>query len=177
MDTNQCQAQSLKRITIGRESTPPLPLFRRLKLEMRRRLSLRTIRRIQNLVDHFYSWFSKFEEKSHPGNEIVIPTIKSRLQPGDIVRVRSKEEIQATLNRWGEFRGCGFMDDMWQYCDSTQVVVKPLQRFVDERDYQIKRTKGIVLLEGLHCQGTPIFGRCDRNCFYFWREEWLEKIQ
>jgi len=28
----------------------------------------------------------------------------------------------------------------------------------------------------LHCQGTSDYGRCDRSCFYFWREEWLEKI-
>jgi hypothetical protein len=24
--------------------------------------------------------------------------------------------------------------------------------------------------------GTPDYGRCDRACFYFWREEWLEKL-
>jgi hypothetical protein len=26
------------------------------------------------------------------------------------------------------------------------------------------------------CQGTKDFGRCDRSCFFFWREEWLEKL-
>jgi len=28
----------------------------------------------------------------------------------------------------------------------------------------------------VYCQGTPDLGRCDRSCFYFWREEWLEKL-
>jgi hypothetical protein len=26
------------------------------------------------------------------------------------------------------------------------------------------------------CKGTAEFGTCDRSCFVFWREEWLEKI-
>jgi hypothetical protein len=55
-------------------------------------------------------------------------------------------------------------------------VFKPLERFVDERDLRVKSSKGIVLLDGVTCQGTGDFGRCDRSCFLFWREEWLEKI-
>jgi len=55
-------------------------------------------------------------------------------------------------------------------------VFKTLSRFFDERDYQIRRAKGIILLEGVMCQGTALYGPCDRSCFYFWREEWLEKI-
>ncbi len=29
---------------------------------------------------------------------------------------------------------------------------------------------------GLQCNGTPTFGPCDRCCFLFWREEWLERV-
>ena len=53
---------------------------------------------------------------------------------------------------------------------------KPLARFVDERDLRVKKSSGIVLLEGVRCQGTADFGRCDRSCLLFWREEWLEKV-
>ena len=66
-------------------------------------------------------------------------------------------------------------NEMSKYCDTTQRVLKRMERFVDERDYKVKKSNGIVLLEGLNCQGTTDFGRCDRNCFFFWREEWLEK--
>jgi hypothetical protein len=100
----------------------------------------------------------------------------TKLQAGDRVRVRSEEEIQATLNHWRQLKGCTFMPEMAPYCGTTQRVLKRMERFVDERDLRVKRTRGIILLEGLHCQGTAEFGPCDRSCYYFWREEWLEKI-
>jgi hypothetical protein len=98
------------------------------------------------------------------------------LEAGDVVRVRSESEIEATLSAWGELKGCAFMAGMRPYCGTRQRVLKPVRRFVDERDYQVKQCKGLVILEGLMCQGTAVFGRCDRACFYFWREEWLEKV-
>jgi hypothetical protein len=51
-----------------------------------------------------------------------------------------------------------------------------VERFVDERDYRVKKASGVVLLEGSLCQGTELYGPCDRSCFFFWREEWLEKV-
>jgi hypothetical protein len=99
------------------------------------------------------------------------------LVTGQSVRVRSTEEIQATLDPWNYLKGCGFMEEMRQYCGTNQRVLKPVQRFLDERDYRVKKTRGIVLLEGLHCEGTIDYGRCDRNCYYFWREEWLDTVE
>jgi len=99
------------------------------------------------------------------------------LIPGDRVRVRSLGEIQKTLNAFKELKGCAFLEDMKQYCGNEQRVLKVMERFLDERDYQVKRAKGIVLMEGVYCQGTLVFGRCDRSCLSFWREEWLEKIE
>lgn len=98
------------------------------------------------------------------------------IKAGDLVQVRSKNDIKATLNAWNEYKGCAFIDDMWDYCGSTQRVFKKVQNFVDERDYKMKRVKGIYLLENVFCQGTKVMGRCDRSCFFFWREEWLEKL-
>jgi hypothetical protein len=98
------------------------------------------------------------------------------LKPGDWVIVKSKEEIKETLNNWNQLKGCAFMEEMWPYCGTKQRVLKRVERFLDERDYLVKKCKGIVLLEGVMCQGTKDFGPCDRSCFYFWREEWLEKI-
>lgn len=102
----------------------------------------------------------------------------STIKEGDLVRIRSLPEIQSTLNKWGQLKGCMFMPhEMTPYCDTVQKVYRRMERFVDERDYYVKKTNGIILLEGLHCQGTTDYGRCDRACFYFWREEWLEKIE
>ena len=102
--------------------------------------------------------------------------IRQSLDKGDIVRIKSKEEIWATLDRWGLLKGCGMMDHMWQLCGTTQRVLKRIDQFVDERNYKLKKCKGMVALENVLCIGTKDFGICDRSCFFFWREEWLEKI-
>lgn len=99
------------------------------------------------------------------------------LVAGQAVRVKSREDIQATLDDWNYLKGCGFMEEMWPYCGTKQRVLKPVRKFLDERDYRVKKTRGIVILEGLHCEGTIDYGRCDRNCYYFWREEWLDKVE
>jgi len=103
-------------------------------------------------------------------------SVVAALEPRDLVRIRSREEIQATLDRWNQLRGCAFMEEMWRHCGTTQRVYKRVERFMDERDYLVKRCKGIVILEGVMCEGTKDFGPCDRSCFYFWREEWLERL-
>lgn len=98
------------------------------------------------------------------------------LQAGERVRVRSKAEIQSTLDHWNSLKGCTFLEEMWSYCGTSQRVQKRMERFLDERDYRIKRTSGSVLLDGVICNGTVDFGKCDRSCFFFWREEWLERL-
>jgi hypothetical protein len=113
-----------------------------------------------------------------PDNKAVpVHYTKQNLQPGDWVRVRSRIEIESGLNPWKELKGCAFLDDMWKYCDTKQRVLKPMRQFLDERDYRLKKSSGIILLEGILCQGTPVFGPCDRSCYLFWREEWLEKVE
>jgi hypothetical protein len=95
---------------------------------------------------------------------------------GDTVVVRSFEQIKKTLNRWNQLKGCSFMEEMRPYCGTRQRVFKQVNRFLDERDYLLKKCSGIVLLENVICEGTKDFGPCDRSCFYFWRSEWLQKI-
>jgi hypothetical protein len=102
------------------------------------------------------------------------PTVP--FSPGDLVRVRSCEEIVSTLDPFKELKGCAFLPDMYKYCGSQQRVLKSMKYFLDERDYKLKKTRGVILLENVICNGTPAFGTCDRCCFLFWREEWLEKL-
>ncbi|NOZ61327.1 MAG: hypothetical protein GXO74_06565 [Calditrichaeota bacterium] len=100
-----------------------------------------------------------------------------KLQQGDLVKVLAEEEIRITLDQKNQLKGCVFMDGMWDYCGTTQRVFKRVEKFMDERDYLMKKSNGIVLLEGAICNGTKAFGPCDRSCFFFWREEWLEKVE
>jgi hypothetical protein len=95
---------------------------------------------------------------------------------GDWVHVRSREEIQSTLDPFKELKGCAFLPFMAQYCDTQQRVFRVMKFFLDERDYKRKKVRGVILLENVFCTGTPAFGECDRCCLLFWREEWLEKL-
>lgn len=108
--------------------------------------------------------------------EVVDPVHREKLNAGDWVQVRSWEEIRTMLDPFKETHGCAFLEDMHQYCGTTQQVFKPMDRFLDERDYKVKKVSGVILLKDVICNGTPAFGKCDRSCFLFWREEWLEKI-
>ena len=99
-----------------------------------------------------------------------------KFNPGDRVLVRPKDQIRSTLDSRNELKGCSFPTEMEQYCGTIQKVLKPLKRFVDERESRVKTAQGVYLLQGVMCQGFELYGQCDRACFYYWREEWLEKI-
>jgi hypothetical protein len=147
------------------------PLRKQFKMFLKRRLSMERKRQLKRL---YARWFVRRKPALPPAHTSAKPT--GSLQPGDQVRVRSEDEIRAMLNAWNEFKGCCFMSGMWQYCDTTQRVFKPVQQFLDERDYRLKKCSNIVLLEGVVCEGMEEYGPCDRSCFFFWREEWLEKV-
>lgn len=171
-----CQIPCLRYVAEGPAGNRG-PMGRRLKLSIRRHLSSGLERTLKIYTNDLMNrvWLLMGRE-TKPAAQPAGPP-QPLLQQGDKVRVRSREEIESTLNNWKQLKGCAFMPEMAIYCDSSQRVWKRMERFVDERDLRVKRSKGIILLEGVFCQGTAGFGACDRSCFVFWREEWLEKIE
>jgi hypothetical protein len=176
MESQDCQMQGPRREFFGYAEVGPVPLSLRLKFALARNLSPSSRKMLKTQADKLLGLFPKVRGTNRASIIPQTPATSLGLKAGDMVRVRSREEIEATLDRWGELNGCAFMDDMAQYCDTVQRVFKPVERFMDERDYRMKKVKGLILLEGGICPGHPGLGRCDRSCFYFWREEWLEKI-
>jgi hypothetical protein len=174
--TADCQVPCLQPIAEGTLEMPPQSLARRLKVMVRRRLSPQAERRLKLRSNDLMNWLCRITGRPEKPTTRPASSSAGHLKAGDWVRVRTRAEIDATLNHWRQLRGCTFMQEMDQYCGTTQRVLKPLERFVDERDLRLKSSKGIVLLDGVICQGTAGFGRCDRCCYMFWREEWLEKI-
>lgn len=171
-----CQIPSLRLLADGTGEVPPQSLMRRLKLAIRRRLSPAQERAFKAWSNELMNRLCKLTGRQLKPVARCSGSSDRRIQAGDWVRVRSLEEIEATLNHWRQLRGCTFMPEMAAYCGTIQRVLKRMERFVDERDLCVKTSKGIVLLAGVICEGTADFGSCDRSCFYFWREEWLEKI-
>jgi hypothetical protein len=58
------------------------------------------------------------------------------------------------------------------------MVAKQVERFFDERRRRMLRTRNLVALEGVRCdgRGLPETAGCDRGCSSFWRTEWLERV-
>jgi hypothetical protein len=101
------------------------------------------------------------------------------LQAGDLVEVRSLEEIKAALDEKGKYGGLKFLRPMEQYCGRRFRVLKPVRRILDEHDHTMRTIRDTVILEGGICHGQGIRGRegCDRSCFFYWKEAWLKKIK
>jgi hypothetical protein len=171
-----CQNTYIPDLGEGPAETPWEPWTKRLRHFIRRRMKPRQVRAFKTKSARLLDFLSG-RSRGRPGSshQAAAPAVP-KFKAGDLVRVRTKEEIKSTLNYWGQLKNCRFMSDMSPYCGTTQRVLKTVERFVDERDNRIKKSHGLVLLEGVYCQGTPDFGRCDRSCFFFWREEWLEKL-
>jgi hypothetical protein len=174
-----CQLQGVIRSSpaAGKNEEKGLSLVVRIKRGLKRRLSVRVQKRIKDAISLTLDLFDLRRGKAKTLKSIPDTQPSKCLSAGDLVRVRSREEIQATLDRWRSLKGCGFLGEMAGYCGTTQRVLKRVERFIDERDYRLKKASGIVLLDGVICSGTGTTGRCDRACFFFWREEWLEKLE
>ncbi len=152
------------------------PLRYRVRLVLRRTFSPSAKRKIKGYLNTVAVAVSRAMGKREIQSASVTDVAPIAFNRGDKVLVRSKDQIQATLNYWNELKGCSFLPEMWPYCGTIQRVLKPVKRFVDERDCRVKKVNGVYLLEGIMCQGFELYGECDRSCFYFWRQEWLEKI-
>ena len=137
--------------------------------QLRKRVPRWTKNRLYLLTSLAREKLRKDESAKSPENSL-------NLHPGDTVRVRSKEEIQPTLDGWKKYKGCTYMKEMWEYCGGTYKVFKKVDFILDERDMKIKKCKNMVILEGLICQGSWPFNECDRCCFFFWKEAWLERV-
>lgn len=97
------------------------------------------------------------------------------LQPGELVEVKSIDEILATLDRDRRHKGLRWMTGMSRHCGRQYRVYRRVQRITLEHSGEQRHMKNTVLLEGVMCDGKD-FGGCDRSCFHFWREAWLRRI-
>ena len=94
------------------------------------------------------------------------------LQPGDVVRVRSAEEIARTLDLDGKLDGLPFMPEMLAFCGRTMAVFKRADKTCAGRG-KARRMDDAVHLVGVRCDGNA-HGGCQAACLIYWKEAWLE---
>jgi hypothetical protein len=107
------------------------------------------------------------------------PTGSLDLQPGELVRIKSYEEILATLNTANKNRGLYFDAELVPFCGGTYRVKSRLTTFIDEKTGRMVTTKSpAILLEGVWCQARYSDCRmlCPRSIHSWWREIWLERV-
>ena len=105
-----------------------------------------------------------------------IPNQELNLVAGEIVEVRSRQEILATLDEKGMLDHMPFMPEMLQYCGKRFRVFKKAHKTCDNiQDWSMRRLEHAVHLTGVRCDGRA-HGNCDAGCMIFWREVWLKRV-
>jgi hypothetical protein len=104
------------------------------------------------------------------------PSAVLDLQPGELVEVRSKEEILATLDAGGRNRGLKFDSEMLKYCGQRARVLRRVERILDERTGEmLTLPRDCIILEGVACQ-SDYHRFCPRSIYHYWREIWLRRV-
>ena len=101
------------------------------------------------------------------------------LRPGELVQIKSKEEIAETLTKDGRNKGLWFDLEMMVYCGQTFKVRRRITHFIEDKNGKMIELKSdCVTLDGCVCSGDHSLSRwfCGRAIYSYWREIWLRRI-
>ena len=102
------------------------------------------------------------------------------LQVGEYVRVKSFDEIVATLNKQGKNRGMSFDAEMVRYCGKVFRVHSRVDRLINEGTGEMIEIKNpCIILQDVWCSSDWSACRrfCPRSIYHYWRELWLERVE
>jgi hypothetical protein len=102
------------------------------------------------------------------------------LAPGEMVRVKSYDEILDTLNRSARNRGLYFDPEHVSFCGRTYPVLKRVERIIDEKSGRMINLKtDAIILQDVVCEAR--YAKCRRFCpraiYPYWRETLLERVE
>ena len=112
------------------------------------------------------------EGKPTPGGTL-------NLQPGELVRVRSHQEILETVDTSNKNRGMYWDAELVPYCGSTHRVLKRVTKLIDEKTAKMVEMKNpCIILDSVVCQArySPCRMLCPKSMYPYWREIWLERV-
>ncbi|MGH9560179.1 MAG: hypothetical protein ACRD3S_01890 [Terracidiphilus sp.] len=123
-------------------------------------------------------WHDLLPDGSAPAannrNENSIPK-SLELKAGELVEVRSQEEILSTLDKNGCLDGMPFMPEMFAFCGKRLPVYKRAHKTCDTICWSgSRRIVNAVHLEDARCNGQA-HGGCQADCLIFWKEAWLKR--
>jgi hypothetical protein len=147
---------------------------------------------LRGLAIHLFNKFQRVSRRFLPRFLLInggesYPSIEGRvagrtpretldLQPGELVEVKSKEEIFATLDQTGHNRGLRFDIEMLRYCGKRARVQRRVNRLIDEKTGKMVHIKGdCIVLDGFVC-AADFHQSCPRGIEEYWREIWLKRV-
>lgn len=105
------------------------------------------------------------------------PSSELMLRPGEWVRVKSKREIEDTLNDKSRNRGLWFDHDMIRYCGGRYRVSDRVSDIIVEKTGKLVHlTNPCVTLDGVRATGEYLAFNAEADSI-FWREVWLERTE
>jgi hypothetical protein len=107
------------------------------------------------------------------------PASRLDLKPGELVRIKSHQEILPMIDNLNMHRGLLFDVEMVPFCGGTYRVRSQVERFLDERTGKMRSLKTpAVILDDVWCRSGFSTCRtfCPRSLYSWWREEWLERV-
>jgi hypothetical protein len=118
------------------------------------------------------------------GPHKLAPKQSLNLQPGELVRVKSRRQIVQTLDERISNRGLGFCYEMMRCCGHEAEVRYRVDRLINEKTGVMREIVDTVALSSMRgcgslgeeclCYGEP--GDCPRGELMYWREIWLERV-
>ena len=124
-------------------------------------------------------WLRIHGGKRYPflgGTQRRTPSETLGLQPGELVRIKSKEQIVRTLDGGNRNRGMKFDPEMLKYCGRQARVLGRVERIIDEPSGRMLHLKNpCIVLEDVICAGD-YHRLCPRGTYPYWREIWLERV-
>jgi len=131
------------------------------------------------------AWRLRGGDKRLQGTQTRTPTASLDLKPGELVRVKSLDEIAATLDRKSRNRGLGICLEMTRLCGREAEVRHRVQCLIDEQTGIMRPFANTVTLQnvrggdktlGEECLCYGEIGDCPRGEIMYWREIWLDRL-
>jgi hypothetical protein len=145
---------------------------------MVRGLAVTAFNKMQSLSRRLPRWL-RFRDGAHypfyqgTGDGTRTPTVD--LAPGDLVAIRDKGEIMATLSPANTNRGMWFDLEMLPYCGRQARVERQVERIINEATGKMIKLSDCVVLEDVVCSGR--YRRfCQRSVTPYWRSAWLRRV-
>jgi predicted DNA-binding antitoxin AbrB/MazE fold protein len=104
------------------------------------------------------------------------PLEKLDLRVGEIVQVKSVQEIAQTLDRNSRNRGLVYDRGLEKFSGRRYRVQERLDFMISEYTGEMKKPESTVILENLTCFCNNVLGGCPRQEVIYWRENWLTRV-